>query len=938
MQQPYLHPTFAQPERRGPRARVVCVLLLLAGLAAGLRGAAWAGWQPAWLSAAGLLLVEQAVWALGLGLLAAAGLSRLRRGPARDRVPMVIEAVAWALFTALLVWIDRRALWSGLHGSGDHLMHQLLARFTEANLWQHGAWRGWCSAVGMGIPLNDLYPPGGNLLVVAARLLTAYLVSFERVYVWVVLLAYLGFAALLYRIVRRESGWVSALLIPLLLALDSGNWYFGWYSVFEQGLWAIVLGLGLALNAASLYAAPKPLGTRGSGELIASVAASVLLHPLYLVFYALWVALDALWRALPVPHATRLPAGLQVNRLACLLLGLGATAFWWAPFAASREWIMPYGFWGRFMPELGRLVIEGGLFRGAQPYLAFLALAGAVWGLASGRRFLQGLALVTGACLFLGTEPARQMIAHPRAAEFFEHMQVERLYALAKGTGLVLGAVFLGEAVRWLLTRPACLATARALSAWIEDPPPARNRGAAFFALLRDLRNALLILLALIPPVMLAQQTIDALWRWQIVPAQADFYARPDRPFDWQAMQAVQRVLQAQLEAEAVDFMADPLPPARLYTQDAWKLPYLSAHAPLAVMARGYQPATLLGTRPWFISPWLMRHAPVHYVLSQKADPVPERPALSGLEPVYENAAFVLYRNPKEGQASSYLRGAGQMERLPDAQGALRWRIRGVDENAWVRLPISNYRKWQATLNGEPLETLLPARHGEHEEAWKLIGLRVRDGVLTLRYGPQPIDIGSAWASLGLLVLAVGWATPFWQRRLQRRAAWPRLLNKAVDGGAVLAVLAALALLPGQGPAEAPQPGLRYLGQYADQVGSPQNQPDGRNDWIFELRWTHRQDRGGIEEVVLQPLDATGAPLAQPRWRSHLDGDGRVGVMDMLGRRADRQDGTIDAPPARNQRWLLFLPVPESLAAPQPFRFRCTLRFADGSQKHWQTR
>ncbi len=78
------------------------------------------------------------------------------------------------VFTLCLVcpWFD-----SGFPSTVDHTTHLLRCYLTEQALWNHGSLLPWTSAIGSGVPLNDLYPPGGAMLFCAIRALSLFLVN-----------------------------------------------------------------------------------------------------------------------------------------------------------------------------------------------------------------------------------------------------------------------------------------------------------------------------------------------------------------------------------------------------------------------------------------------------------------------------------------------------------------------------------------------------------------------------------------------------------------------------------------------------------------------------------------------------------------------------------------------------------------------------------------
>lgn len=898
------------------------------------------GWLNAWLDPVGLLLIQRSAASLLAALLSAAALYRFRLPERRAKLRLIAELALWIVFFFALFVIAHKPLLDGFHGSGDHILHQKLASLTEQALWEHGALRVWTGAIGLGEPLNDLYPPGGGLLLVAARALTLHLISIERLYVWTVFFAYAAFAALLYRVVRPRFGLLAGAFTLFLLLLDGGDWYFGWYSVFEGGLWANLLSLGLSFNAFALYADPAALrNRRHAAELIVSTAGSILLHPFALFLNLFGIVIIHLTRWTFRSLAEPMPLGAGWARFVCAALGYGLAAFWWVPFAVSGEWVFPYGFWGRFMPDPGRMLLEGDLFRNATPYIAILGLAGMLWGLVARNLLLPALALFTLFNLFMGTEAARHVFALSAAQRFFDHMQVERLFAVGKIGCILLASALIGRCLQRASRLPHPRRAWIRLQAWIWRPAFRRPIGwvEGGHAILTGLRNAALALAILLPVVSFADGFIYAAWRWGVEPSTHLFYSYPDRPFEWESLVEVREELARRLPEESDGALVNaPFPPNRLYARDAWKVPSLSMRLPLGVYVFGYQPATVLGMRPWFINEWMLDIAQIRYILERKTDPIPELPEWRGLSPILQNRDFILYERQSTLESPWRLHGEGEIERLPSDNASLRFEIRGADEDSYLRLGISRYRKWNVYQDGVKLDTLLPARNGEPEEAWKLIGFPVSDGIIEARYESDGWDRAGAWISLAALLgtlAGLAWRAPL--RAALRFRDWRGKTSIALDIGVsvgLIAIMAAPLLAFGAAANRVFPETFTYLGAFADQAGARSGRPDGVNDLVFLLQW-HNLERREAASMQLIRIDEGGELLTDEQWSTYRDGAGRAGVLDMLGRRADRMDGRVLTPYSAYQRWMIFLPNPYWGGVPAPPRMKCVLEFSDGEKR-----
>ncbi|MBZ0255938.1 hypothetical protein K8I31_07740, partial [bacterium] len=215
------------PQRRWPSFRFGAALCLLALAWGGLTYALNQPTANPFFGAAGLVMFRSTASLLFLLL---AVVAVMTKASARTQ-QRIFGAHEWAIvivYIVLMIAVDIDPLWDGVRTSGDNLLHYTLAALTEQNLWNHGSLRGWSSALGMGFPLNDLYPPGGNLLVIALHTLSLGLASLERVYSTTVFLGYLGFALLMYKAARMQFGRLAGAAMLALLFLDRGDWYFSW--------------------------------------------------------------------------------------------------------------------------------------------------------------------------------------------------------------------------------------------------------------------------------------------------------------------------------------------------------------------------------------------------------------------------------------------------------------------------------------------------------------------------------------------------------------------------------------------------------------------------------------------------------------------------------------------------------------------------------------
>lgn len=841
------------------------------------------------------------------------------------------DRLVFLLFLVAVCAINRRALWDGLHGSGDHMVHLTLGRLTEAMLYTQGTLRGWTSAWGTGFPLNELYPPGGNLLFVLGNALTLGFVSDERVYTWVVTLAYLGFGIGMFAVARQAFGRMASYFILLLLLLDGGNWYFTWGSVFDGGMWAIALGLGTSFYAMWLLACPGTLSRTGWNSLVACVAASLLLHPFFLFLMGFWF-LVVVGVFLATRERTRsLPLGEGITRLLAFGLGYGLIAFWWAPFLEGRDWLFPYGYWGRVMPETGRQLLEGELFTNTPPLIVVACLLAWVWGITRSAFYIRTLAVFCLLNVMLGSETARHALSHSMALSFFEDMQAERLVATGKLGCFLLLAGWAGTTLHaWLMSyRMARLLVS--LRRWVW-PQTGHSHSVVLAGIARDHARLALGMIVAVPLVLTAGNLIHAIYRWHIAPTDHLMFSVPANPFDWDEAIALREALNAQagISPTPEELVQEPFPSQRALAIDGWKIASFSGEMGLAVFAPNYIPAVVLGTRPLFENEWLADRANIGWVIQQKNNPRPQWTTWGEPSLVYENEEFELWKRSTDENRGWFVSGEADIQRLERDGEAIRFEVRGTRPGDFVRFALSRYRKWQVTLNGETVDTLLAQQHGEPEEAWKLIGFPVQDGIIELRYARSLIDVASGWASLVVLALA-GLIAGFWPWLHSFRT----VVVSSTVGGRIrvglmipVACLLVVPLIP-LAPENAPEvsPRITYVGNSRDQVGELYGRPDGRNDLLFELDVLVDPQWGKLKEISLARQELDPGDQYLKWWSTRTDGLWHIGVLDARGRRIDAIHGTVRLSRAHRQPLILFATNPYNDAIPVPLKVTCTLRF-----------
>ncbi|PCC70512.1 hypothetical protein SAMN02745121_06569 [Nannocystis exedens] len=218
---------------------------------------------------------------------------------ARPRSPLVRLAVrTWpfALVTALGLWL----LWPVPAGvmplSADHTVHLARAWLYGQQL-ASGHLVGWSPFWFFGFPLGELYPPLGDLLVLAVRVLTLGLLDWAQAYALAFTLVFLLQGWALLRCGRALGlGPLAGVVAAALALLDAGAYREGgWIYTVTYGVWPQALSTSLAYWALAELALAARVregmspGTHHRHLALAALAAAaaLLAHPMSLPMLAL---------------------------------------------------------------------------------------------------------------------------------------------------------------------------------------------------------------------------------------------------------------------------------------------------------------------------------------------------------------------------------------------------------------------------------------------------------------------------------------------------------------------------------------------------------------------------------------------------------------------------------------------------------------------------
>lgn len=373
-----------------------------------------------------------------------------------------LRASPFILVTALGLWL----LWPVPAGvmplSADHTVH-LTRAWLYGQLLAAGHLVGWTPFWCFGVPLGELYPPLGDLLVAGVKLAGCGLFGWPQAYALAFTLVFLlqGWALLRW---NRALGLgpLPGLVAAALALLDAGAYREGgWIYTVLYGVWPQALATSLAwLALAELTIAARIREHRSPGAhhrrlaLAALAAAAALLaHPMSLPMLALaaplWlITVGVRGPEQPVPSDT--PPLPPRERLAAaaldlaLVLGLGLllAAWWLLPMSAHRGYMASYGWLYAPLDAMLRMLEGGQWTQLMAPAAGYAALAGLVLAALRGSGALRFVALLALAHWLLASTDVFWTLRLDRLGSGFSHIQYQRFLTAAKpGLYLLAGAL-----------------------------------------------------------------------------------------------------------------------------------------------------------------------------------------------------------------------------------------------------------------------------------------------------------------------------------------------------------------------------------------------------------------------------------------------------------------------------------------------------------------
>lgn len=650
--------------------------------------------------------------------------------PSRD--PAALAAWAPGL---LLVALGLALLWPVPLGhmplSADHTVH-----LSRAALWARelsaGHLRGWSPHWAFGVPVGELYPVLGDVLVILPRALTLGAAPWPVAYALGFTVAFLIQGLALARAARLWGlGPLAATLAGALVLADVGQYREGgWIYTVTYGVWPQTLATALSWwGLAALHRALRAqAGARELARAGALLGAAVLAHPMTLPVAALAggvivaVALaDRRRSAAPGSAASEPgPVGVTLWRAGVVAaLALGLAAWWLVPMLAHRGWMASYGWLGPPLRAMVHRALAGQLADHVPATVTALALVGI--GIAILRRDpgLRAVAATFLALWLLASADLYWTLRLDHLSAGFQHIQYQRFLASAKPGAFLLAAAAV-EALWRAFPRGASDGRARRA---LRGLARAVAVGAVVYGGAQQVR--------------LARE--NRVGRPQI----RRFPGHPQRDADYGALLRWMGARWA--ERDGFFRFVARAPRNAHWFMDA------PALAGTPVYKVGFTPGDNFVHKPESARPEVLRALGARYVFSLR----PGRPAASE---VARMGDFAVFPAPRPPRPVAWLDGPGTLEltQADPLAGPIRGRVEGAGDGSRLVFAVAGYPRWELRQAGQvvpwvevPVWGDGPSARPEDRRAGKLrggkahgddgseptlIAARVADGEFELRY------------------------------------------------------------------------------------------------------------------------------------------------------------------------------------------------------------
>lgn len=586
----------------------------------------------------------------------------------------VLSLLVLALFLIPDVALGDRAV------DHDHPVHFFKAWQLEQNFLKQGRLWGWSHQWYAGYPAQYLYPFGADIWVLAVRWATLGLLSLDKAYgiaLWLFWFL-LGYGT--YRFGAVCFGRPVGLLAALFMMGDTAAFRFGgWVYAMQWGVWPQSLSVAFALLAmAQLPRVVKGESYRAVGLFGLFLGFALLTHPLQMLHFAIIgpVALVVL--------AITSPRGQWLRGTSRLIVGyaggISIGALWILPFLATNDYATSYGAPWISVEQLASGLYNLNLLPGTWGGLIALGSIGLV-SLCTTRRFSHLLIVVlTLALMFIGTTTFLVSFHLLELSDSFGFIQFQRFAILLKpylfiAASYVIVLIVGGVAGhRFEHTVPEMSATERE-GAPGQGFPPWRT-------------TALVLLISFIA------LPIGAPFVKEVVETN---YSRSLTGESKRPHRAQRAELVAWFKAQYPE--GAPFFRIALLVPDAdHSFADLGRELPFPLYKVGFTPASIYLYKLDSAAEPMLRDVNVRYIISDRPQRSPHYEMVERFGTLY----LYEFRN-WQPEPFKILSGDGEvtLERFDDEEILLR---AGPGSNGRLRLNVSYFPRWKATLDGRPID------------------------------------------------------------------------------------------------------------------------------------------------------------------------------------------------------------------------------------------
>ncbi len=611
----------------------------------------------------------------------------------------------------------------------DHSTHNLRAFLTENAIRKLGTLLPWTSAVGAGIPLNDLYPPGYALLCFLIRLVSLFALDIYTAYTASVFTTWFILLGGLYVTSRMLFGIPAGFIALCFTYFDPGSiGLSGWKEVFSIGMGPMALSNGFWVLSVFFFI--KILQTEQHAKIISlllplTIAAAVISHSIALVSLGISFLLISVVHNFMADKEKISPVSWG---WLLVFIGYGLSAWWWIPFAFNKEWILPFGTNSQATEMLGHHILNSTLFPNTPPIFIAVGIAGSIWGLFSKNRAILSLSLLYWFFLFTNQNIFQFWFYSEIYSNFIQHIPLFRFSVYAKLCGFMLAGALLQIPLQTFFQ------FLRAVQKNYLHGPLSKWRSINISAVV------LILSLILLPCLYVLRMLIE------------------NYRFEFTNLE--QREINASIQnlpnAADTEKLLSSLP-SRAHNTSSFFLPFCHERIGIqstqyeciipirygyAIVPSNYTPTMLLTTRAMHYEPLNSTYSSMKYSLTfgefytvlQNVTQVNILQQLGNMT-LLEHSRYSQTKPVNWVQETS-----GRFQVESQKYGYLRLKVTNLNHKEWLRIGISRFRKWHAYLNGTEIPIHEHIDKNESFDAGRYISVLADNGTLEFVYETEWVD------------------------------------------------------------------------------------------------------------------------------------------------------------------------------------------------------